>query len=274
MRTPADQPERTSTVADRESVNLTIYNGGLSLVHDRRCVELSEGVNLLAWRDVSAQMDATSVLLDSGSSNSLTVLEQNFDFDLLDPSALSQRYVGKQVTIVHDPQFAGERETRETARILSTKGGVVLQYADRIETAVRGHIIYPASPKNFRDQPTLVLDMESEKAGMQMLDPSYLTSGLSWRADYAGVISPDEGRLSLVGLVTLWNTSGISYEKARLQLIAGDVNVVEPPRQALYTIAQVTARGNGNVQQENYFEYHLYTLARPSTIENDQTKQL
>jgi hypothetical protein len=116
--------------------------------------------------------------------------------------------------------------------------------------------------------------MESEKAGMQMLDPSYLTSGLSWRADYVGVISPDEGRLSLVALVTLWNTSGISYEKARLQLIAGDVNVVEPPRQALYTIAQVTARGNGNVQQENYFEYHLYTLARPSTIENNQTKQL
>jgi hypothetical protein len=129
LRTPADQPERTSTVADRESVNLTIYNGGLSLVHDRRCVELSEGVNLLAWRDVSAQMDATSVLLDSGSSNRLTVLEQNFDFDLLDPSALSQRYVGKQVTIVHDPQFAGERE--------NARDGAHIEYQGRRRSAIR-----------------------------------------------------------------------------------------------------------------------------------------
>jgi hypothetical protein len=182
------------------------------------------------------------------------------------------------VTIVHDPQFAGQRETRESARILSTNGGIVLQYADRIETEVRGHIIYPASPSNFRDQPTLVLDLESERGGEQIVDLSYMTSGLSWRADYVGVLAPDDAHLSLTGLVTLSNTSGIGYDDARLQLVAGNVNVVQP--QVLRnlvkpgTTADAYSVNAGNVQQENYFEYHLYTLGRPTTIANNQTKQV
>ncbi len=276
MRTLAEPQERTSTVADRQLINLTVYNGGTALVHDRRRVTLDAGINLLAWRDVSASMDPTSALLDPVGDDRLTVLEQNFDFDLLDPNALLQRYVGKEVTIVHDPQFAGQRETRENARILSTNGGIVLQYADRIETEVRGHIIYPESPSNFRDRPTLVLDMDSERGGPQIVDLSYMTGGLSWRADYVGVLAPDEAHLSLTGLVTLSNTSGIGYAGARLQLVAGNVNVVQP--QVLRTIAHVTANAYSvnaaNVQQENYFEYHLYTLARPTTIANNQTKQV
>ncbi len=277
MRTLAEPQERTSTVADRQLINLTVYNGGTALVHDRRRVTLKAGVNRLAWRDVSASMDPTSALLDPVGNDRLTVLEQNFDFDLLDPNALLQRYVGKEVTIVHDSQFAGERETRESARILSTNGGIVLQYADRIETEVRGHIIYPASPSNFRDRPTLVLDMDSERGGEEVVDLSYMTGGLSWRADYVGVLAPDDAHLSLTGLVTLSNTSGIGYDGARLQLVAGNVNVVQP--QVLRTIAHVTSNvysvnAANRVQQENYFEYHLYTLARPTTIANNQTKQV
>jgi hypothetical protein len=273
--TLAETAERTSTVADRELVNLTVYNGGTALVHDRRHVVLDVGLNHIAWRDVSAQIDATSALLEPAGGNAVSLLEQNFDYDLLDPSALLNRYVGKEVTVVHDPQFAGERETRETARVLSTNGGVVLQYADRIETSVRGHIVFPASPKNFRDQPTLVLDLESERGGMQTLDLSYLTSGLTWRADYVGVLSPDESRLALTGLVTLANTSGIGYDDARLQLVAGNVNIVQPDgRPNQLDSAYSTARAPAPVQQENYFEYHLYTMPRPTTIANNQTKQL
>ncbi|HEY8298518.1 MAG TPA: DUF4139 domain-containing protein [Candidatus Baltobacteraceae bacterium] len=273
--TVADTPERTSTVADRHLVNVTVYNGGTALVHDRRRVFLNAGVNRIAWRDVSANMDPSSALLeDVDAPGNVNVLEQNFDFDLLDPSALLQRYVGRDVTVVHDPRFAGERATRETARVLSTNGGIVLQYRDRIETEVRGHIAFPVSSKNFRDKPTLVLDLASTHGGAQTLDLSYLTGGMSWHADYVGVLDPDEKHLALTGLVTLSNTSGASYDNAHLQLVAGNVNVVQPGVVAdtFKTIARVTSR---NVfSQENYFEYHLYTLDRPTTILNAQTKQL
>ncbi|MDQ2681810.1 MAG: DUF4139 domain-containing protein [Candidatus Eremiobacteraeota bacterium] len=224
-------------------------------------------------------MDPTTALVDAlDGPGSVAVLEQNFDFDLFNPSALLDRYIGKQVTVIHDPRFAGERETRETARVLSTNGGIVLQYRDRIETELRGHIAYPVSPKNFRDRPTLVLEMVSKRSGPQTLDLSYLTSGLSWHADYVGVLSPDEKRLSLTGLVTLSNMSGVSYDRARLQLVAGNVNVIAP--QELRTIASVTSRSASDTysprsfSQENYFEYHLYTLARPTTILDKQTKQI
>jgi hypothetical protein len=275
--TIADPPERVSTVAGRELVNLTVYNGGTALVHDRRRVNLDAGLNRVAWSDVSADMDPTSALLeDIGASNRVSVLEQNFNYDLLNPSALLQKYVGQEVTVVHEARFAGQRDTRERARVLTINGGIVLQYRDRIETQVRGYIIFPASPKNFRDRPTLDLDMQSEQGGPQTLDLSYLTSGLSWSADYVGVLAPDEAHLSLTGLVTLSNTSGVSYDNARLQLVAGNVNVVHPLDQALNAAyADVySVRAAQPVQQENYFEYHLYTLERPTSVLDKQTKQL
>lgn len=271
--------ERPSSVGQRERVNLTVYNGGTALVHDRRRVYLDAGLNRIAWRDVSAQIQPTTALVDTiGGSNRIDVLEQNFDFDLFNPQALLQRYIGKQVIVVHDPRFAGERETRETARVLSTTDGIVLQYRDRIETELRGHIAYPVSSSTFRDRPTLVLDMESRQNGTQMLDLSYLTNGLGWSADYVGVLSADERSLELTGLVTVSNTSGESYDNARLQLVAGNVNIVQP--QTLRTIANVVSRSVsdtysvGQFGQENYFEYHLYTLERPTTILDKQTKQI
>lgn len=278
-QTIAEPPERASTVADRERVNVTIYNGGSALIHDRRRVSLEQGLNRIAWRDVSADIDATSALLeDLTSRDAVRVLEQNFDYDLLSPSALLEKYVGRDVIVVHDPKFADDRETRETARLLSTNDGIVLQYADRIETQVRGRIIFPTSTADFRDRPTLVLNLASDKQGLQNLDLTYLTSGMSWRADYVGVVDPDEARLSLTGLVTISNTSGASFDDARLQLVAGDVNIVQPPTVMMRTIAHVTAAtASGSperVQQENYFEYHLYTFPRPTTIAQNQTKQL
>jgi hypothetical protein len=220
-------------------------------------------------------MDATTAIVDSlGGSDPVSVLEQNFNYDLLDPNALLQRYVGKYVTVVHEARFAGEHDTRETARVLSTNGGIVLQYRDRIETELRGHIIYPSSPKDFRDRPTLDLDMESSASGPHSLDLSYLTSGLSWHADYVGQLSPDESHLALTALVTLANTSGASYRNARLQLVAGNVNLAQPGAtsdvyNALKTIAAVRS-----FSQQSYFEYHLYTLERPTTILDKQTKQI
>lgn len=275
LATIGNPAERSSTVRDRELVNVTVYNGTMSLVHDRRRFSLAEGVNRIAWRDVSANMDATSALLEDLDGSGVQVLEQNLDYDLLNPSALLQKYVGRDVIVVHDPQFAGQHETRETARILAANdGNVILRYRDRIETEVRGHIIFPTATGTFRDQPTLVLDLDSARGGPQTVDLSYLTSGLSWSADYIGSLTADEKHMNLTGLVTLTNQSGTSYDDARVQLVAGNVNVVTPT--VLKSIAHVSANDayGPNAQQENYFEYHLYTLGRRTTIENNQTKQV
>jgi hypothetical protein len=271
----ADPAERTSELSDQRSVNLTIYNGTIALVHDRRHLSLQSGENRIAWRDVSGNMDATTAILeDTSAPGAVRVFEQNFNFDLLSPSTILNKYVGREVTVVHDAQKPG-RPMRETAKVLANNDGIVLQYADRIETSLDGHIEFPDIPSDLRVRPTLVLDLDSDKTADADLDLSYLTGGLSWHADYVGVVSPDESRMDLNGLVTLSNTSGTSFNDAHLQLVAGNVNVVAPSPRAMYTIATVRARNVADqFTQENYFEYHLYTLQRTTSIGNNQTKQV
>jgi hypothetical protein len=272
----ADPSERTSTLADVRSVNLTIYNGALALVHDRRRISLEDGDNRIAWRDVGASMDATSAILeDLSAPGAVRVVEQNFNFDLLKPSTVLDKYVGHDVTVVHAKPLPGQ-PVRETAKLLADNEGVVLQYADRIETDLGdSRIVFRSLPNDLRDRPTLVLDLASDRAGATDLDLSYLTAGLDWHADYVGVVSPNDDRMDLQGLITLSNTSGTSFPNARLQLVAGNVNVAPPPPRVLYSIGTVRARSAANeFQQQNFFEYHLYTLGRPTSVLNNQTKQV
>ena len=271
----ADPVERVSTLAAQQLVNVTIYNGSMALVHDRRRVALEAGENRIAWRDVSANMDATSAILsDLTTPGAASVVEQNFNFDLLKPSTVLDKYVGRQVTVVHPHAEHGE-PARETATLLSDNEGVVLQYADRVETDLGdSYIVYPAIPSDLRDRPTLVLDVQSAGAGTQTLDLAYLTGGLAWHADYVGVVAPDEKHLDLQGLVTLSNTSGTTYRDAHMQLVAGNVNTgIEPPQGSESSAVSDEAERR-QFQQENYFEYHLYTLGRTTTIGNNQTKQV
>ena len=269
----ADPLERTSTLNDQERVNVTIYNASLALVHDRRHVALDAGTNRIAWRDVSGNLDATSAIVeDLTAPGGVSVVEQNFDYDLLKPATLLDKYVGRQVTVVHDKPAAGHPAT-ESATLLANNDGVVLQYADRIETGLEGsHIVFPSIPANLRDRPTLVLDLASTAAATQDLDLSYLTGGLEWHADYVGVVSPAEDRMDLSGLVTLANTTGTTFRDAHVQLVAGNVNVPQPiPRHVMYAMA---ASAQAKPAQENFFEYHLYTLPLPTTIANAETKQV
>lgn len=270
----ADTTERPTTLADRTRVNLTIYNGSVSLVHDRRRVSLDAGANRIAWRDVSANMDATSAIVeDPMHPNALRVREQNFNFDLLDPATLLAKYVGRDVEVIHDRPRAGQPE-RETARVLANNNGIILRYRDRIETGlVDSHLAFPALPPDLRDRPTLTLDLDAERAGSRELDLAYLTGGLAWHAEYVGVVAPGDDRMDLSGLVTLSNTTGTTFEDAHLQLVAGNVNVAAPPPYVLQNIARGGV-ARAAVTQENYFEYHLYTLERTTTIANNQTKQV
>jgi hypothetical protein len=269
----ADPAEHVSTQTDQRGLNVTIYNGGASLIHDHRRVTFAKGLNRIAWRDVSGMLDPTSAVVRSlTSGRALSVVEQNFDFSLLTPTSLLAKYVGRNVTVIHDVAIPGYPR-RERARLLSNNDGLVLQYADRIETSLDGsHLVFDAIPGDLRDRPTLLLDLESSREGAQDVDLAYMSTGLGWQADYVGTVSADKKHMDLNGLVTLTNTSGTTYPNARLQLVAGNVNLSQPPvQQDEYSIS-VMARPA--MQQENYFEYHLYTLARPTTIANGQTKQV
>ena len=271
----ADPGERVSTLDDQRGVGVTIYNTDLALVRDRRHVTLPQGESRLALRDVSARIQPETALLQSvGNPGRLGVIEQNFNYDLLSPQKLLEKYVGRDVDVIHYNPRTGER-TRERARVMATNGGVVLRYADRIETSVNGTLAFPSLPPDLRDRPTLVTDLTNAAAGEQDLELTYLSGGLNWKADYTAELSPNDDRIDLRGLITLQNTSGTSYRDASVQLVAGDVNVVrnafQPPAQQLRTIGAVAGR---SVAQEALLEYHLYTLPRHTSVLDNQTKQV
>jgi len=269
-------PEHITTLKDQQEVAVTIYSENLALVKDTRKVNLAAGEGKLAWRDVSARMrPETALLRDLTHPKGFYLVEQNFDFDLLTPQTLLNKYVGKRVTVIRTNPATGA-DSREDATVLATNGGVVLQYADRIETGVPGRIAFPSVPDNLRDRPTLVMHLNAAQAADDTLELSYLTGGLSWRADYVAELSKNEDKLDLNGWVTLTNTSGATYQNAKLQLVAGDVNQVQNTmrQEALASAPRMMAKAAPAMAEESLFEYHLYTLDRPTTIAENQTKQV
>jgi len=268
--------EKTSVRQDQGKIMLTIYNDNLALIKEERTIKLGKGENRLAWREVSAQMrPETALLRNLTSSAELNLLEQNFDFDLLTPQKLLEKYLGKSVAIIRTNTATGE-ENREDATVLSTSQGIVLKFADRIETGLPGRIAFPDVPSDLRDQPTLSLLLTTSLAGSHDLELSYLTTGLSWRADYVAELNADDSLLTMNGLVTLVNRSGITYERAQLQLVAGDVNQVQPdqpPRAKSMAIASMMEMAPA-MEQEALFAYHLYSLPTATTLADNQTKQV
>lgn len=275
--------ETVSTLSDQENVAVTIYNGDLALVKDQRKVKLNAGLNHLAIRDVSGQMRAETALLRSLSHpGGFTTLEQNFDFDLLTPEKLLQKYVGKTVTIVKTNPSTGV-ETSETATILSANNGIVLQIGNRIETSQSyatgqfGRVVFNDIPENLRDRPTLITQINNKTSAEQTVELSYLTGGLDWKADYVAELNAKEDALDLSGWVTLNNTSGTSYKNAKLQLVAGDVNRIQdnvPRMMAVRKSMDMMAESASPMAEEAFAEYHLYSLDRPTTIAENQTKQV
>lgn len=270
--------EQISTAAEQSQLSLTVYNDNLALVRDQRQVPLKAGVNHLAWKDVAAQIQAQSALLSSDSAP-IHVLEQNFDYDLLNERALLDKYIGQDLTIITTHPQTGE-EKRETATVLAFNDNLILKYADRIESALpyNARIAYPSVPSNLRDRPTLTMALNTEQAAQHQLNLSYLTTGFDWHADYVATLSPDEKHLDIASWVTVNNNSGVAYENAQLQLIAGEINRAPQyqPEQMMMKAARVSPAPAMEVPfvEENLFEYHLYTLERPTTLKNNQQKQI
>lgn len=266
--------EITVGAKEQQSVSVTIYNKNLALIKDCRSITLPAGLHTLAFREVSAKIKPETALVNGGN---LTVLEQNFEYDLLTPQSLLQKYVGREVTMNRLHPVTGEEQSVQ-AKVLSAGNGVVLQVGNRIETEVSGRLVYPDVPATLRDRPTLTMQVESGAAGGREVELSYLTGGLSWQADYVAELNATDNRLNLSGWVTLTNESGTVYPQARLQLVAGDVNVVqrelEPRAARMEVMAAGLAPAPKPMAEESMFEYHLYTLDRSTTIGEKQKKQV
>jgi hypothetical protein len=277
--------ERASAAADQTALAVTIYNGDLALVKDTRKVRVNGGENLLAWRDVSAQMQPETALLRSTDGRKLTLLEQNFDFDLLTPQKLLEKSVGESVRVFRTQPITGV-EYMEFATILAANEGVVLQFKDRVETGIPGRIGFGTVPASLRDHPTLSMLFTTDVPATSFLNTnplaetgmelSYLTGGLGWKADYVAELSAKEDSIDLNGWVTLTNSSGTAYPNARLQLVAGEVNRTQPERARGQVMMKAMAMADAapQMQEESLFEYHLYTLNRLTTLLDKQTKQV
>jgi len=274
----AEEPdELRSTLQDQQNVAVTIYNENLALIKDQRKIRIKAGQSALAFRDVSARMRPETALLRSlANPAKLSVTEQNFDYDLLTPQKMLEKYVGRTVGIIRTNPATGV-ETTEQAEVLSANNGVVLKIGDRIETGIPGRIVYHDVPVNLRDRPTLVMLLNNNGAVQQEVELSYLTGGLGWKADYVAELNAADDKLDLSGWVTLTNTSGATYRNARLQLVAGDVNQVrDEMRQAARMVRaeKTMALDAPRMAEESLLEYHLYTLERPTTLAENQTKQV
>jgi hypothetical protein len=237
----------------------------------------------LNFADVAAQIRPETVHLTSlTSSDSLRILEQNYQYDLLNPGKLMDKYVGREVTLVL-------RRYENSTEILTPVKAVLLSNNNGQVWRIDGQIVinptniaetrFPDVPNNLVASPTLVWDLENDRNGAQTIEANYLTAGINWRADYVLVVNPDDTKGDVQGWVTLTNTSGVGFENARLQLVAGDVNrVQEEYDQGRDDIAAgmraKSAADRSQFNEKAFFEYHLYTLERPANIREQETKQV
>jgi len=267
------QGEQKVTLKDQKEVAVTIYNADLALIKERRTVPLKAGRNLLAFIDVSGRMRPETAILRAATAGRIALTEQNFNFDIMTRQKLLEKSVGRTVRIVKVHPTTGA-ETIVEAKVLSALKGVVLQIGDRIETGIPGRIVFDRIPPNLRDRPTLVIDLESKTAGAETLELSYLSRGLTWRADYVGELNASDDKLTLDGWVTLTNRSGTSYDNAKLQLVAGDVNLVRGQLRRRMAMESARRSGASSMRRERFFDYHLYGLDRPTSIAQNQIKQV
>jgi hypothetical protein len=266
-----------SAAADR-SLSVTIYTNDLALVQDRRDVELKGGRQRLEFQDVSAQIRPETASLEAGD---ISIVEQNFDFDLLTPGKLMEKAVGQEVTIVRVNPATGA-ETREQAQVLSTNGGVVLKIGQRIEVlrddGLPVRVIFDKVPDNLRARPTLSVSIIGSHAGTRSATLSYLTPGLGWHADYVALYNEADSKIDVQGWVTLTNTSGVSYDNARTLLVAGSPAQIDRTRPGVYRPPQprgtLAQPGTESGNRERLGDYYLYPLAERTTIANLQTKQV
>src|SRR5512139_2604053 len=216
----------TSNLKDQQDVAVTIYNSNVGLVKDIRLIDFKPGIHELKFMDVAAKIDPTTVHIKSLiNGSSLKILEQNYEYDLLSPQKLLEKFVGQKVQLATINPETKKEEIVE-ATLLSTQGGNIFQVGDKIHIGHPGRVVLPRIPENLIPQPTLVWLLDNKLPDKQRVEATYLTGGINWKADYGAVLNAADTQTDLTGWVTIDNRSGATYQNAQLKLVAGDIHRV------------------------------------------------
>jgi hypothetical protein len=273
-------PALSTTEKDQVDLAVTVYNSNIALVRDVRQIHISPGVFPLHFEDVAASINPATVHFRSLSEpTKLSVVEQNYEYDLLDPAKLLQKYVGREVTLVRAEKDAGSTRYVETkALLLSDNNGPVWKVGNEIVTGMSADSYrFPDLPGNLYSRPTLVWMLDNRGVNAQKVEASYLTENMSWKADYVLTVTRDEKAADLDGWVTLANNSGVAYSNAKLQLVAGEIHQAAPavPMKMMTDSLRMNANAPApQFTQEGFSEYHLYSLERRTSIQNNESKQI
>jgi len=269
----------TSTQQDQKDLAVTVYNSNVALVRDVRRLRLPAGTLDLRCMDIAAEVNPATVhIVSLTAPKDLSVLEQNYEYDLLSPQKLLQKYVGKELTLVR--QVTENNSTKEIpfkATLLALNDGPVWKVGSEIITGMGAdRYEFPDLPENLYSKPTLIWLLDNTRAGEQTLEASYLTNQVNWNADYVLTIRTDQRGADLNGWVTVINNSGTAFRNAQLQLVAGEVHRVSEvsaaaPRPMMMKAAVAPAP---QFVQEPISEYHLYTLERRTNLQDKETKQI
>ncbi len=264
-------------------IAVTIYNGGQSLIEDVRQLNIGDGISRIEFPDVSAQIQPQTVSFNAAGTS---IVEQNFDYDLLSPNALMTKAVGETVTLIRTNPASGS-ETRERAKVLAVNGGVVVQIGERIEIlrddGLPVRVIFDKIPENLRAKPTLSITVDSARSGTRPARLAYLTNGLGWNADYVALFDEKAGSIDVQGWVTLTNNTGTTFRAARTLLVAGTPNQGGGYGRGGYRrggyaepvpVGGLVRAGTESADRETLGDYYLYPIKERTTIANAQTKQV
>ena len=271
----ANAGKHASTPADQKELSLTVYNNDLGLVKDVRGLQIDRGIVDLRFEGVAARIDPTSVLIRSlNHPNQLAVLEQNFEYDLISPAKLMEKYLGK------DLEFVFMREDKEitvAAKLIGNQGGYVYEMDGKIAVNPPGRVVLPVLPEGLISKPTLLWMLESGRSE-HTVETSYLTGGIGWKANYVMALSKDDKSVDVSGWVTIDNRSGATYKDASIKLVAGDVHRAPTEfgrkKYRREMVMDAAVKSGNQFVEKAFFEYHLYSLQRKSTIKDNQMKQI
>ena len=266
---------KASSQEDQTALEITVYNSNLGLVKDQRQITLSSGLQDLKFMDVAAQIIPTSVSIRSiNEGTPFSVLEQNYEYDLLSPRKLLDKYVGKEVKLFTRNPYTEREEMVSAVLLANNENQPVFQIGNEITFNHPGRILFPEIPQDLISKPTLVWLLDNKTLTPQRIEALYLTNGLNWKSDYVLVLNDQDTRAGLSGWVTIDNKSGAAYRNARLKLVAGDIHRVQEdalrPKKAMLA----APASSPQLKEESFFEYHIYTLERKTTLKENQTKQI
>jgi len=267
---------------DANSVAVTVYNDNFAVVKDCRDIVFSEGRNVIKFTDVASAIEPASVNFQCVTSpGQISVLEQNYEYDLVGTASLLNRYLDKAVEV--SVKGSGSDSGKKIIGVLlaSADGNLIIKNEDDgIEIISEGsveNITLEELPEGLIVKPTLVWLADSAVEGSQNCQVSYTTTQIGWSADYSAILNADENALDISGWVTIDNKSGAAYKDATIKLIAGDVRRVVPPQLMMLDKMEMRYSMAGAApafEEKSFMDYHLYTLQRKSTINNNQTKQI